>query len=321
MTYVKESGIIKTKQLFNQPEKRITLAQTLERISEECRDCYPSSPLKCISGCSIWKLKNELRKIHAIITQEKYRGTLLNTLKNKRRLKILETLTERTLSTHQLQKELKRHNWHHSQRTIMSEYIGPLVAAGLITSNSSRYKATIFGYRLNRLLTDFQGMQDILPPRSSCYEEKLIETLYEKPRTRAELRSTMSTESLSRVLKRLREKKLLMKNSEKHYIFYFKTRRNPQQEKLSPTEERVYSNVPEEGATAQKLAQKTNITLRRTYKYLSKLRGKKLVFRRKRPKTYKLTNEGRKISELLSKIQALLNELAQTAYALMPDTY
>lgn len=311
---------METKQLLRQPEKR-TLGQTLERMSEECRDCCPSSPLKCISGCSIWKLKNELRKIHTIVIQEKYENTLFNTLKNKRRLKILETLTERTLSIHQLQKELKRHNWHHSQRTIMNEYIGPLVAAGLVTSNSSRYKTTIFGHRLNRLLTDFHGIQNILPPRSSCYEEEIIKTLYEKPRTHAELRSIMSTESLSRVLKRLLETKLLMKNDEKHYIFYFKTRRDPQQEKLSPTEERVYNNVPEEGGTAQKLAQETNITLRRTYKYLSKLRGKKLVFRRKRPKTYKLTSEGRKVAELLSKIQALLTELAQTSCALMPDTY
>jgi len=294
-------------------KERTRLTQALERMDEECRNCRPLTPLKCISNCKAWKFKNELRKLHEILAQKDYQNMLLNTLKNKRRLQILETLSKNALSITQLQKELKRHSYYHSQKTIINEYVGPLITAGLVVCNSSRYKATTFGYQISQPFTNLHEIENALPPHSECYEEKTIQTLFESPKTYENLRLLIPTESLSRTLKRLQESNLITKDDQNSYIFYFKTKRKPQQEKLSPTEKRVYTNIPEEGITAKKLAKKTSISLRRTYKYLRKLRGKKLAFKRKRPKTYTLTREGTRIAELLDEMHASLMEFAQAS--------
>ena len=299
----------------NQEETKETtrLTQTLQRIEEGCQNCYTLTPLKCTSGCNIWKLKKELRKLHEILTQKNYQHTLLNTLKNKRRLQILEILSRSTLSTTQLQKKLKQHGYYHSRKTIAAEYVEPLITVGLITNNSSRYKATLFGCEISQLITPLHKTEHDLPPHSECYEEKTIEALFENPKTYEELKNLVPTESLSRVLKRLQEANLVTKSDENSYIFHFKTKRKPEQEKLSPTERSVYKNIPEEGITAKKLAEKTKISLRRTYKYLRKLRGKKLVYKRKRPKTYALTRDGTQVATLLKRMHDLLTEFAQAS--------
>ena len=301
---------MKTKNQEETKEKT-RLTQALVRMDEECRNCRPLTPLKCISDCKVWKFKNEIRKLRGIMAQRDYQNILLNTLKNKRRLRILEMLSKRALSITQLQKELKKHNYQHSQKTITNEYVEPLITAGLVKCDSSRYKATNFGCEISQLFTGFHEIEDALSPHSECYEEKTIQTLFESPKTYEDLRSIIPTESLSRTLKRLQESNLITKDDQNSYIFYFKTKRKPQQEKLSPTEKRVYTNIPEEGITAKKLANKTSISLRRTYKYLRKLRGKKLAFKRKRPKTYTLTTEGAKIAELLDEMHASIMEFAQ----------
>jgi len=299
----------------NQKEakEKTRLTQTLERMDEECRNCRPLTPLKCIENCNVWKFKNELRQLRGMMVQKDYPNTLLNTLKNKRRLRILEMLSKSAFSITQLQKELKKHEYNHSQKTIINEYVEPLIVTGLVACNSSRYKATTFGCEISQLFTGFHKIEDALPPHSECYEEKTIEALFESPKTCEELKFLISTESLSRVLERLQKANLMTKDDENSYVFYFKTKRNPQQERLSSTEKRVYENIPEEGITAEKLADKANISLRRTYKYLRKLRGKKLAFKRERPKTYALTTEGTQIAKLLQKVHALLTEFAQAS--------
>ena len=74
------------------------------------------------------------------------------------------------------------------------------------------------------------------------------------------------------------------------------------------TESKVYSNIPDDGISAKKLAEKTNLSLRRTYKYLRGLKGKKLVFARKTPKTYGLTEKGERLAWLLNELGKLVEE-------------
>lgn len=212
-----------------------------------------------------------------------------------------------------LQQKLKKTGYYHSRRTIAEDYIDPLIEVGLVEENHNKYQTTLLGSKFNELIRDFSTIGELLPPHSECYEEKAIEALSKSPKTYEELKSVIPAESLSRILKRLQETNLITKDNENSYIFYFKTKRNPQQEKLSPTEKRVYENIPREDTTAKKLADKTNISLRRTYKYLKKLRGKKLVFKRKRPKTYALTKEGTQVAKLLEKMHVLLIEFAQAS--------
>ena len=48
--------------------------------------------------------------------------------------------------------------------------------------------------------------------------------------------------------------------------------------------------------------------MRRTYKYLRGLKGKKLVFARKTPKTYGLTDTGERLAWLLNELHKLDEE-------------
>jgi len=294
-------------------QEKASIAEVLERAKETCEYCHPSTPITCATRCNIWKLKNELRRLYQKVKNPNFMTNLLNTLKNRRRLQILETLSNGRYSIVRLQQRLKKLGYYHSQGTIAEEYINPLIEVGLVEENHDKYHTTSFGCKLNELIKDFSAIGKALPPHSECYEEKTIEALSESPKTYGELKSVIPAESLSRILKRVQEAKLITKDNENSYIFYFKTKRNPQQEKLSPTEKRVYENIPEEGITAKELADKTNISLRRTYKYLRKLRGKKLAFKRKRPKSYALTKEGTQIAKLLEKIHVLLIDFAQAS--------
>lgn len=294
-------------------QEKTSLVEVLERVKETCEYCHPLTPITCVTRCNIWKLKNELRKLYEKLKNPNFMTKLLNALKNRRRLQILEILSNGRHSIARLQQRLKKLGYYHSRRTIAEEYIDPLIEVGLVEENHNKYQTTLLGCKFNELIRDFSAIGELLPSHSECYEEKAIEALSKSPKTYEELKFVIPAESLSRILKRLQETNLITKDNENSYIFYFKTKRNPQQEKLSPTEKRVYENIPREDTTAKKLADKTNISLRRTYKYLKKLRGKKLVFKRKRPKTYALTKEGTQVAKLLEKMHVLLIEFGQAS--------
>lgn len=289
------------------------LAKIIERIQEICGNCHPLTPMACVTRCEIWKLKNQLRKLNEKMQNPRFMTDLLNTLKNRRRLKLLNILSKGRHSITTLQQKMKKLGYYHSQGTIADEYLSSLIEVGLAEENHNKYKTTLFGRKLNELIQDFDAIEAFLPPHSKCYEEKTINALFKDSKTYKELEFLIPTESLSRVLKRLQAANLITKDNENNYIFYFKTKRNPQEETLSPTEKRVYNNLPEEGITSAKLATKTRISLRRTYKYLRKLKGKKLAFKRKRPKTYTLTIKGAQIAKLLQKIHKLILEFSQSA--------
>ena len=302
-------------------EEKTRLELALEKIDDQCRNCHPPTPLDCIVGCKVWYFRNELRQLRSIFAKEDYKNTLLNTLKNKRRLSIVEMLSKSSLSVSQLQKELNELGYTHSQETILNEYIEPLISTGLVLENSNHFRTTVFGNDVSQVFAGFHGIEDILPPHSECHEEKIIESLLECPKTYEELTLVVSNDSLKRAMARLLDAKLIETNGNNNYIFYFRTRRPEKKEKLSLTEKRVYDNIPEEGITGERLAEMTHITLRRTYKYIRKLKGKKLVFKRKNPKTYALTIEGIKVGTLLTKLNTLLKEFAKVSVAVTTKTF
>jgi predicted transcriptional regulator len=298
---------------LEEEQEKTSIVELLKRAKETCDSCRPLTPIMCLTRCNIWKLKNELRKLHKKMKNPNFTANLLNALKNRRRLRILEILSNGRYSAVRLQQELKNLGYYHSRRTIAEEYVNPLIEVGLVERSRNKYYTTLLGCKLNGLTKDFSNIGELLPPHSECYEEKAIEALSERPKGYEELRHVIPVESLSRVLKRLQEANLIVKGSQNSYIFYFKTKRNSEQEKLSQTEKSVYANIPEEGITAKKLADKTNISLRRTYKYLRKLRGKKLAFKRRRSKTYTLTKKGIQAAKLHQKMHALLIEFSQAS--------
>ncbi len=294
-------------------QRKASITKALEEARETCKDCHPLTPMTCVTGCNIWKLRNELRKLGRKTKNPKFAKNLLNTLKNGRRLQLLETLSKGQYSIIRLQQELKKSGYYHSQQTIAQEYINYLKEVGLVEEDQHKYRTTMFGQRLNELMKGFRNIGELLPPHSECYEEETVKALLETPKTYEELDTLIRTESLSRVLRRLHAANLIAKNNENNYVFYFRTKRSPQKEKLSPTEKRVHQSIPEGGITAEELTNNANISLRRTYKYLRKLRGKKLAFKRRRPKIYALTEEGAQIARLLGRIHKLLTEFAEAS--------
>lgn len=282
-----------------------TLDQILGNLEERCKKCKPLTALTCVSECKTWKLKNEIRNMHEKISRPNYLKFLLNTLKNRRRLDLLSMISREHCSMLKLQQKMNSLGYRHSQQTIFEEYIQPLVDVGLVQDADNPFYLTVLGYKVNELLKDFRDLEETLPPHSDCYEERALDSMLCGPKTYEEVRRIIPPKTAARVLSRLQRAGLVQTRKEKNYVFFFKTNRCSSLENLSSTENRVYQNIPEEGIYAKRLANLSGISLRRSYKYVRKLKGKKLVFERKKPLAYILTDRGGKLALMLKTLRDL----------------
>lgn len=284
------------------------LTQMLSTLNAECRNCAPTSLLDCIGRCQVYKLKNELRSLRDTMDNPNFIKDLFNVLKNETRFHILKSIVRGKYSVSQIQQELKKAGHTHSQDTINEEYLRPLMEVGLANEARQEYYATTFGGRLTELLCDFPEYVNVLPAHSECYEETLLRALLNGPKTFEDIRLLISPKITARILKRLREEGLIATPEDRDYIFFYKSKRDPNKETFAPTERRIYDSINPEGISAGKLAKETGISMRRTYKYLRGLKGKKLVFIRRTPKMYSLTNKGEKLAFVLQGLHQLVEE-------------
>lgn len=297
----------------NWAENQVSLQQLVKDLEQKCKKCKPVSAITCVSDCKTWRLKNQIRKLNERIQRPDFMERLLNTLKNERRLQLLSMISKQHHSLTHLQIELRSQGHSHSQQTILEEYVAPMIEVGLVQENQNPYTLTLLGSKINELVKDFHELEHALPAHSECYEEKVLDVLLEGSKTSEEIRNVIPTKSAPRVLSRMQKAELLQAPKEKDYIFFFRTKRDPRLSKLSSTENKVHSIIPEQGISAKKLAERTDISLRRTYKYLRKLKGKKLVFTRKRPLSYSLTDRGVKLAEMLKALRRLSAEIQTVA--------
>lgn len=295
-------------------QKNYDLLETLKTQSAECRACAPLSPLECVTRCNLWKLKNELRQLRETIDDPSFIKELFNVLKNNTRLNILKTIVKGRYSVTRLQEQLRKEGYLQERETVDEEHLRTLVKVGLAAESQEYYYATTFGGRLNELLEDFVEFVDALPAHSECYEETILDSLYSGPKTFEDLEAYISPNIASRILKRLKSVGLIDAPEERDYIFFFRSKRDPNKEMISETEARIYSAIPDDGISARKLAAKAGISLRRTYKYLRGLKGKKLVFTRKNLRTYRLTDKGERLATLLKSLQDLVGEVWQSTW-------
>ncbi len=278
-------------------------SEALKQAENHCRDCKTSSPMVCVERCDIWRVKHEIRSIKQLVDDKHHSQKLLNAVKNPRRVKILDALCEQPRSLRDLQKYLKHERFYHSTSTIRSAYLKPLINAGLVREEASRYRVSLYGRSVHGLLhNSMLGMA--FPTHSCCYEETVIRELAKKPKTFDELATSVPKKSLSRVLMRLRRQGLLSITSRGEYVSYCRAKGRLRQ-KLSPTEKRVYESIPIEGISTRELSEQAKISVRRTYKYLRRLRKKRLVFKVKKPRYYELTDKGNEAAALLYEIKAL----------------
>jgi predicted transcriptional regulator len=304
---------------LHRAQKQTSLAEIIQKLEETCSECNPLTPISCVGGCKTWKLKNQLRTLNEKTKSPDFITKLLNTLKNKRRLQVLETISKQRHSTQSLQQELRELGLSHSRRTIVQEYVNPLIESGLAEEKQNFYYATLLGHKVSELMHGLPDFSESLPPHSECYEEITMNILEKGPKTFADVKSVIPARSVARVLNRLKKASLIMRSKEKNYIFFFRTKRDANQSTLSPTETRVYENIPLDGISARRLAEKTTITLRRTYKYLRKLKGKKLVFYRRIPVSYELTAKGKEMTALLDAVRKLVLEISVTTAQITGD--
>jgi predicted transcriptional regulator len=243
-----------------------------------------------------------------------YIKELLNVLKNGTRFQILKTIAKGRHTVIHLQEELRKAGYSHSRDTISEEYLQPLMQVGLAAEVQEQYYATTFGGKLTEVLEDFSDFVDILPAHSECYEETLLDAMLSGPKTFDDLAAFVSPKIGSRILKRLKTTGLIDTPEERDYVFFYRSKRDPKKEVFSETEKKVYKGIADDGVSAGKLAERSGISLRRTYKYLRKLRGKKLVFTRKNPKLYSLTEKGKKLAELIRGLQGVVEDVWQSSW-------
>jgi len=253
-------------------------------------------------------MKKELRETRTALSNHNHGHEVLNAVKNERRQAILGILWEGAFSAEGLQTGLRNHGFNHSQKVIY-EYLKPLLKACLVKRSGKRFTLTLYGRKIHRAMVR-HGFAGQLPANSSGHEERILGALLSGAKTRQELLSVTSSKSLSRTLKRLRDCKLISNSQLLERVFYFRTKRALHLEHLSPTQKRICDGIPRTGISAKALSKTVGINLRRTYKYLRSLRGKKLVFKRVQPCKIELTPSGIMVAEFLEEVKGILKGAA-----------
>lgn len=281
---------------------------TLKSLDTECTTCTPITPFDCITRCKVYKLKNELWHLRESMNNPDYIKELFNVLKNETRLQIVQAIVTGRHSISDIQRELKKAGHSQSQSTITEECLQPLKALGIANESRDEYYVTSFGGRLTKLLGCFPEFAPKLPAHSECYEETLLQFLMSGPKTFEQIETVVLPKNVSRTLRRLHSARLIKTSTERDYIFFFKTIRNPNKETLSATERKIYDAIACDGISAGKISGQTGFSKRVIYRCMRHLRGKKLVFVRRTPKAYHLTCKGKKLASVLNALQQTVEE-------------
>jgi predicted transcriptional regulator len=301
--------------LLKATDNAATLVETLRQVDSICQHCEPASPMVCAERCEIWKAKNELLEMNGTLCADNYFRGLLNAVKNDRRREVIDALSEWPHSIEDLQEYLRDKGYYHSRRTIANSYVEPLLESGLVRKDSNKYRLTLYGRKFRDVLSKFD-VEDSLPSHSRCYEEILLRKLKHGPKTYEDLVGPVPQNTLSRTIQRLMEEGLVIKTKSSDYVFYFRTKKAPKK-KFSPTEKKIYEAIPEAGASARELSKEVGINLRRTYKYVRRLRKRRLVFRREKPRTYELTSSGGEVADFLEEMANLVSDASKASASLL----
>jgi len=301
-------------------ENNLSLTETLKSLEAKCRSCTPITPMECINSCRVYKIKNELRHLWETIDNPNYIKELYNVLKNPTRLQIMQAILKCPCSLSRLQHELKKAGHSHSQDNINREYLRPLMAVGLATVSREEYSATSFSRRMTELLGCLLELADKLPARTECYEESLLQSLLSGPKTFEDIKTFVPPKAVSRILQRLRSTCLIETPKDRSYIFFFRSKRDSNKEKLTVTQRRIYDAVADGGSPVGKIAKDTGLSIRRTYKYLRSLKGKKLIFTRRTPKVYGLTCNGEKLASAFRDLQKIVEVTWNSSQQVMQES-
>jgi len=159
----------------DQTQKRIdaasSLTDALAKADSCCEDCKTPSPMVCVERCDVWRVKHEILEIKRVVGEDTHARRLLNVLKNRRRLKILDALSERSHNVKELQMRLREGGFHHSRRTLVEAYLKPMIGVGLIREDGSRFRTTFYGRKVQHLLGENNSL-GLLPIHSGAFLKK-----------------------------------------------------------------------------------------------------------------------------------------------------
>jgi len=235
---------------------------------------------------------------------------LFNALKNRRRLKILQILSTQPYNLEKLRAHLKDEGCYHSLNTV-ARYIQPLTETGLVRDTNGRYALTSLGKQIQAIL----GGQELqaFSPRSNCYEELCVQALRSGRQTYHELVAILEPSILQRVLKRLEKAELILRKHSSDHVFFSAIRGKPNNI-LSPTERRILNALRKNRSSvvpAREISKLVGINLRRTYKYLSRLKQKRIIAQWRKPVSYELTKKGETVARCLEEIANSRPEFSQ----------
>jgi len=242
--------------------------------------------------------------------QNKKLVRLFNAIKNRRRIRILQILSTHPHDLEELRADLKDEGCYHSLNTV-ARYIEPLVEAGLVRTANNRYTLTSLGKDIQDILSG-HGLE-AFSPHSNCYEELCIQALRSGRKTYQELTVILEPSTLQRVLKRLEKAELIVRKHSSDHVFFSAIHGKPNG-KLSPTERRILNAIKinrSSGVPARELSKLVGINLRRTYKYLSRLKQKKRMVQWRKSVSYELTKRGESVATCLEEIVNSRPEFSQ----------
>jgi DNA-binding MarR family transcriptional regulator len=212
---------------------------------------------------------------------------------------MLRLIEKRPLTDNEIRTELRSVRYGHSLATIRA-YLKPLICAELIDHRHGKYALTMKGRKVLQLVHDTSFLLRF-PSNSLCHEELALIAIKNRYRTFEELAKIVSRSLLGRVLSRLQKQGLIQSNRPKDRVEFYKVRVRLHGD-ASPTEWRLFHALSEDGASVRDLSRRVGITVRRTYKYLSRLKKRGLILQRNIPVTYELTPTGRTVADFIEEI-------------------
>lgn len=225
----------------------------------------------------------------------------LNAIKNKRRVSILQLLQKEPHTDREIQDGLSSIGHKHSLTTVR-RYLKPLLEAELVGHSHGEYRTTTRGSKVLEIIEDANFLHRF-PSNSSCREELSLIAIKKRYRTFEELAKVVGRSLLPRTLNRLQREGLIQSNHPKDRVKFYRVKVRLRGE-ASPTERRVFHALTEDGISVRDLSKAVGITVRRTYKYLARLKKKGLAFQRTLTVTYTLTSTGRIVADFIEEVVA-----------------
>jgi len=228
---------------------------------------------------------------------------VLNSVKNPRRRAILTILKEcNVLNLEAIQDKLKNRGFYHSKSIIETCYLYPLIKAKLVVKRGQFYSLSLLGEKVLIEVEDFEWPSELSKIRK-CYEEFLLIALNKEPLTFKDIASFIPRNEISRVVGRI--KRFLTRSKDRVYYFIS----SPVQENVSPSERKVLDIIREAGEiSTSDIIKRVPFKTRTVFKRLKSLKEKGIINSFKQPLLYSLTPEGKRISNFLCRIAAIVME-------------